>query len=113
MAAHHDPCRHRLNHVFSRLQHDRLMAGRILQPHELAARGLTVVKPGPATQNEVQLMPITSNSFNREQGEMYTAQEDVTRTLEDGRIIQVVGKGGQIPLSEAIKLGIIKPEQKA
>lgn len=60
-------------------------------------------------------MPISSNSFIRRNPgeEMYTAQEDVTRTLEDGRIIQVVGKGGQIPMSEAVKIGLVKTEQKA
>lgn len=58
-------------------------------------------------------MPISGLSFNRDQGETYTAEEDVTRTLEDGRIIQVVGKGGTIPMSEAVKLGLVKTEQKA
>lgn len=58
-------------------------------------------------------MPITSGSLNRNQGEMYTAEEDVIKTLEDGRTVQVIGKGGQIPMSEAIKLGLVKSEQKA
>lgn len=58
-------------------------------------------------------MPLTSNSFQRDQGEMYTAEEDVTRTLEDGRTVQVIGKGGTMPMSEAVKLGLVKTEQKA
>lgn len=86
------------------------MSNRILQPHELAARGLAVIKPGPATQGEITEMPISSN---RNQGDMYTAEEDVTETLPDGRTVQVIGKGGTIPMQEAVKLGLVKTEQKA
>lgn len=45
--------------------------------------------------------------------EMYTAQEDITETLEDGRTIQIAVKGGQMPMSEARRLGLVKDSQHA
>lgn len=89
------------------------MPEHILQPHELAARGLTTIKPGPATSNpvlgeETAEVPL----YIDRSGDTYTAEEDVTHTLPDGRTIQVIGKGHTIPIDEAKRLGLIKPEQK-
>lgn len=51
---------------------------------------------------------------NRFQAEpMYTPQEDVTATLEDGRQIQVAVKGTPIPMSQAQALGLVKQPKQA
>lgn len=44
---------------------------------------------------------------------MYTLEEDVIETLEDGRTIQIGVKGAQIPMSEAIRLGLVDDPEAA
>lgn len=43
---------------------------------------------------------------------MFTAERDITETLPDGRTIQVATKGGQMPMSEARRLGLVKSSEK-
>ena len=83
------------------------MSGDVLEPHELAARGYgpDVFGPPKDTTEEVQLM-----NFNRSvQGE-YTPAEDRTETLPDGRQIQVAVAGAPMPMSEAVKAGLVGPD---
>lgn len=81
------------------------MGERILQPHELAERGLWgPPQPGPATAGkEIIEMPLSLDR-TAPRTDMYVAQEDVIETLEDGRTIQIAVAGGSIPMKEAIRL---------
>ncbi len=86
----------------------------VLGPKQLEERGLgSLFGPPTPTTNPLLgegTMAVTSGSIVRG-GEMYTAEEDIIETLEDGRTIQVAVKGAQIPMSEALRLGLVK-EQK-
>ena len=39
---------------------------------------------------------------------MWTAEEDVIETLPDGRTIQVATKGTEMPMADAVRLGLVK-----
>jgi len=39
---------------------------------------------------------------------VYVPEEDVTETLPDGRTIQVATKGAEMPMAEAVRLGLVK-----
>ena len=57
---------------------------------------------------EVTPMALSNRATgNYGQGE-YIPEEDVTETLEDGRMIQIAVKGHPIPMGEAVKLDLVK-----
>jgi hypothetical protein len=39
---------------------------------------------------------------------VYVPEEDVTETLPDGRTVQVAVKGAEMPMTEAVRLGLVK-----
>lgn len=96
----------------------------ILTPRQLKERGLepllgTQLLPSPSTAGvpirgeEIDLtMPLQYNRAEARNTEMYTAEEDVTEELPDGRLIQVAVKGAQMPMREAVKLGLVKPKKE-
>lgn len=87
------------------------MTNRVLQPHDLAERGwITAEAPGPATVSEVFPMAITGL---RQPQAQYVLEEDCIETLPDGRTIQVGVKGASIPMSEAIRLGLVADPEEA
>lgn len=82
----------------------------LLQPHELAERGMgpAVFGPMPATTAEVQIMDFDMNRTRFGPGNVYKAEEDVIETLPDGRQIQVAVKGAEMPMADAVRLGLVK-----
>lgn len=83
----------------------------LLQPHELAERGLGPAVFGPSTletTQEVEIMALSSSRPEPSGPGVYVPEEDVTETLPDGRTIQVAAKGAEMPLAEAERLGLVK-----
>lgn len=83
----------------------------VLGPKELVERGLAQVF-GPSPTTEVTRMAITGLERPTIGGE-FVPKADVTETLPDGRTIQIAVKGRPIPMSEAIKAGLVKGAQAA
>jgi hypothetical protein len=81
----------------------------VLQPHELAERGLgpTVFGPSPTQNMEVNIVDIDMNRA-RFGPQTHIVEEDITETLPDGRTIQVATKGAEMPLTRAVELGLVK-----
>lgn len=83
----------------------------LLQPHELADRGLGPAVFGPMPLHTTEGVPIVDIDMNRTRfgpGNTYTAEEDITETLPDGRQVQVAVKGAQMPMADAVRLGLVK-----
>lgn len=79
-----------------------------LQPHELAG-GESVPVFGTPPLDAAKGVNIMAIEMPRKSGPgTWTAEEDVTETLPDGRTIQVATKGAEIPMAEAEKLGLVK-----
>lgn len=79
------------------------MNDRVLQPHELAERGLEpIFGPSAPLEKEIQMDLRT----NRQSGATFMPTEDVTKTLEDGRQIQIAVAGVPMPLAAAIDAGL-------
>jgi hypothetical protein len=76
---------------------------KVLQPHELAERGLAPLfgQPPLAELKETEIM-----DFRRPTGQTFTPEEDVLETLPDGRVIQVGVAGMPMPLAEAQRMGV-------
>jgi hypothetical protein len=53
-------------------------------------------------------MDINMNRTRFGPGNTWTAEEDVTETLPDGRQIQVAVKGAEMPMADAVRLGLVK-----
>ena len=88
----------------------------LLQPHELAERGMGPAVFGPVpleTTEGVQIVDFNMNRTRFGPGNVYTAEEDITETLPDGRQIQVATNGTEMPLSEAVRLGLVKVDVTA
>jgi hypothetical protein len=83
---------------------------RVLQPHELAERGLAPLfgQPPLTEIKETEIM-----DFRRATGQTFTPQEDVLETLPDGRVIQVGAAGMPMPLQEAQRMGVANEQGEA
>lgn len=53
-------------------------------------------------------MDIDMNRTRFGPGNMYTAEEDIVETLPDGRQVQVAVKGTEMPMADAVRLGLVK-----
>src|SRR5436190_6507403 len=87
------------------------MADKVLEPHELAERGLGEIfgAPGPTIQPlEVLGMPIVNQPQNPQTQADFVPEEDIIETLPDGRTIQKAVAGVPVPYAEAVKQGLIK-----
>lgn len=81
------------------------------QPHELAEIGLGPAVFGPMpleTTQEVEIVDINYNRMRFGPGNTYTAEEDIIETLPDGRQVQVAVKGAEMPIQDAVRLGLVK-----
>lgn len=76
-----------------------------LQPHELAERGLI---PAPALDPTKEVHIMAFERTPRPGPGVYVPEEDVTETLPDGRTVQVAVKGAEMPMAEAVRLGLVK-----
>ena len=82
----------------------------LLQPHELAERGLGPAVFGPVplgTTQEVEVVDIDYNRVRVGPG-TWTAEDDIVETLPDGRQVQVAAKGAEMPMQDAVRLGLVK-----
>lgn len=92
---------------------------RILQQHELDDMGLGHLF-GPARSSaegkELSVAILKPERNTNVQGAdvtTYTAQEDIKRTLPDGRQILELARGQSVPMAEAVRRGYVKPKQDA